>query len=163
MGSLHNELLAQAWHLAKKEPKHPLQASLRRAVSAAYYAVFHLLVDAGGRSLTDSTDVKLRHQLQRAYNHAAMKTVCQNLHTLIPLMTQPLEPQLRDVARTFVDLQQARHDADYDRSVTFIRTDVLQKIALANSAFSNWKAIHSNQNARVFLAALLLQRHWRQQ
>ncbi len=120
MGSLHNELLAQAWHLAKKEPKHPLQASLRRAVSAAYY-------------------------------------------TLIPLMTQPLEPQLRDVARTFVDLQQARHDADYDRSVTFIRTDVLQKIALANSAFSNWKAIHSNQNARVFLAALLLQRHWRQQ
>src|SRR6266571_1109983 len=43
MGSLHNELLAQAWHLAKKEPKHPLQASLRRAVSAAYYAVFHLL------------------------------------------------------------------------------------------------------------------------
>jgi hypothetical protein len=59
MASLHDQLLAQAWLLAKKEPKRPLQASLRRAVSAAYYAVFHLLVDAGGRSLTEPGDVKL--------------------------------------------------------------------------------------------------------
>jgi len=36
--SLHADLLAQAEYLAKKEPKRPRQASLRRAISAAYYA-----------------------------------------------------------------------------------------------------------------------------
>ena len=43
--SLHGDLLRQARHLAAKEPRRPLQASLRRAVSAAYYSLFHLLVD----------------------------------------------------------------------------------------------------------------------
>jgi|ERR1051326_5514089 hypothetical protein len=161
MGSLHNELLAQARLLATKEPKHPLQASLRRAVSAAYYSVFHLLVDAGGRSLTKPGDVKLRHQLQRAHNHGSMKLVCQNLNQLNPLVTFPLEPQLIGIANAFVNLQQARHDADYDYSITFIRTDVLQKIALADTALLNWKAVRNTSNARAFLAALLLQRHWR--
>src|SRR5687767_10606362 len=35
--SLHDDLRRQAWHLATREPRRPVQASLRRAVSAAYY------------------------------------------------------------------------------------------------------------------------------
>jgi hypothetical protein len=37
-------LLEQAQHLVKREPKRPKQASLRRAISTAYYALFHLLI-----------------------------------------------------------------------------------------------------------------------
>ena len=37
-------LLEQAQHLVKREPKRPKQASLRRAVSTAYYGLFHLLI-----------------------------------------------------------------------------------------------------------------------
>jgi len=37
-----NDLLEQAKHLAIREKKRPRQASLRRAVSTAYYALFHL-------------------------------------------------------------------------------------------------------------------------
>ena len=40
--SFPNDLLEQARHLANREPKRPKQASLRRAVSTAYYALFHL-------------------------------------------------------------------------------------------------------------------------
>lgn len=40
---LPEDLLEQAGHLARRERKRPRQASLRRAVSAAYYALFHLL------------------------------------------------------------------------------------------------------------------------
>ena len=47
--SLHGDLLDQASRLAVQEPRRPRQASLRRAVSAAYYALFHLLVDAATR------------------------------------------------------------------------------------------------------------------
>jgi uncharacterized protein (UPF0332 family) len=41
--SLHNDFLEQARFLAMREARRPKQASLRRAVSTAYYALFHLL------------------------------------------------------------------------------------------------------------------------
>jgi len=40
-----DDLLKQAYHLASKERKNPKQASLRRAVSTAYHALVHLLID----------------------------------------------------------------------------------------------------------------------
>ena len=40
-----DDLLEQAYDLAQKEPANPKQASLRRAVSTAYYSLFHLLID----------------------------------------------------------------------------------------------------------------------
>src|SRR5271170_5069238 len=39
-----DDLLNDAHHLATKGGKNPRQSSLRRAVSTAYYAVFHLLI-----------------------------------------------------------------------------------------------------------------------
>ena len=41
--SFPEDLLQQAYDLEAKEPSN--QASLRRAVSTAYYALFHLLID----------------------------------------------------------------------------------------------------------------------
>ena len=41
--TLARDLLEQATYLSQREKTRPKQASLRRAVSAAYYAVFHLL------------------------------------------------------------------------------------------------------------------------
>jgi len=43
--SFADDLLEQSYDLAHKEPANPKQASLRRAVSTAYYALFHLLID----------------------------------------------------------------------------------------------------------------------
>lgn len=65
--SLHRDLLNQARQLATHEPRRPRQASLRRAVSAAYYALFHLLVDAASREIVagQGRDV-LRQQVGRA-------------------------------------------------------------------------------------------------
>ena len=40
----HDDLLRQAFDLVHKNAANPAQADLRRAVSAAYYAVFHLLI-----------------------------------------------------------------------------------------------------------------------
>ena len=51
--SLHADLLRQARQLATRERRRPLQASLRRGVSASYYALFHLLVhEATSRMVT---------------------------------------------------------------------------------------------------------------
>ena len=74
--TLPRELLGQATLLATKEPRRPKQASLRRAVSASYYALFHLLVDeASSRLVGGANRASLRTCLSRAFNHGAMKTV----------------------------------------------------------------------------------------
>jgi len=74
--SLHAELLRQAHFLAHKEPRKPTQASLRRSVSASYYALFHLLVDEATRLMLAGNGRRpLRDSLARAFHHSAMKQV----------------------------------------------------------------------------------------
>ena len=74
--SLHADLLGQAAHLARKEPRRPSQASLRRAVSASYYALGHLLIDDGTKlMLSGCAREPLRHCPARAFHHGTMKRV----------------------------------------------------------------------------------------
>lgn len=112
----------------------------------------------------------LRHRVRRAFNHADMKTVCDqfrrgNIGNLSAptqaLIAQPLESDLIGRADAFVELQEARHAADYDAGEFFTRADVLAKIALVDQAFDAWKRVRHTPNANVFLAALLLTRQWR--
>jgi uncharacterized protein (UPF0332 family) len=49
--SLAADLVDQAAHLTALERGRPKQASLRRAVSSAYYSLFHLIVDDASRYL----------------------------------------------------------------------------------------------------------------
>ena len=81
--------MAQAKLLATKEKSRPKQASLRRSVSAAYYALFHLLVDAAARRLVSAADRKpLRNCLARAFDHGLMKRVA------LQFAEQSLSPRL---------------------------------------------------------------------
>lgn len=64
--SLAKDLLEQAKHLASRERKRPKQASLRRAVSTAYYAVFYLLIGEAVRNWSRSDQ---RAKLARAFEH----------------------------------------------------------------------------------------------
>lgn len=99
-----------------------------------------------------------------------MKKVCEQFQhgrvrnlglALQQLVTEPLEPEIATVANAFVELQEARHGADYDSTQTFNRSDVLITVAMAEQAFTAWKRIRTSPNAAAFLAALLLNRHWR--
>lgn len=68
-----NDLLEQARHLANREPKRPKQASLRRAVSTAYYAIFHLLSIETAKNWKRPAE---RSTVARMLNHDAMAKVC---------------------------------------------------------------------------------------
>ena len=73
MMSFPDDLLEQAYHLANREPEFPKQASLRRAISTAYYALFHMLVDEAVGKWT----VELQRSiLARTFNHGKMKKIC---------------------------------------------------------------------------------------
>ena len=67
---LAQDLLEQANHLANREPKRPRQASLRRAVSTAYYALFHLLVSD---AISHWNKPQQRARMARGFEHTAMK------------------------------------------------------------------------------------------
>ncbi len=170
--SLHRDLLVQARQLATHEPRRPRQASLRRAVSAAYYALFHLLIDAASREIVAGQGHdELRHLVGRAFGHADMKKACQAFVRWNPgappqplgqlIRSQPDERIIR-VADAFVELQQARHEADYDLSRRFARTDVLSLVGLAEHAASGFRTMHrAEDQRRVFLLNLAFHGRWK--
>lgn len=175
--ALHHDLLEQATHLATRETKKPKQASLRRADSAAYYALFHLLVADGARRLSPTIPAGLRPLIQRAFNHGDMRTVCRGFaegHKAVMkhnapgnpppatrnLITLPLDPELFAVVQAFVDLQEARHDADYNLDKQWNRLDVLNRVQTARQTFADWTAIRSTPTATAFVVALVLQKNW---
>jgi len=133
--------------------------------------MFHLLASEGARRLAPAKPEGLRNRVQRAFDHGKMKGVCQIYwrvsptsplpHHLNQLVMAPLEPEFNRIANAFVELQEARHTADYDAGTPFDRNDVLQKIDLAERAFSDWDTVKNRPNANVFLAALLLNSYWR--
>src|SRR6476620_5195535 len=75
---MHDDLFAQAEALAALDAKKPKQVNLRRAISSAYYAVFHYLVHeaccvqiGGGHG-----QAPYRHVIGRAFTHTVMKQAC---------------------------------------------------------------------------------------
>ncbi len=161
--SLARDLLAQARLLATKEQSRPRQASLRRSVSAAYYALFHLLVEAAARRLVSGTDRQpLRNCLARAFDHGVIKRVARKFaeRSLSPRLSPglnglPLQVEIVRVAGAFVDLQQHRHEADYDMGRRFTRLEVLNIVSDAERAFLDWRAVRNSVQADTFIVGLL--------
>jgi uncharacterized protein (UPF0332 family) len=145
--SLSSELLDQARHLITKEPRRPRQASLRRGVSSAYYALFHKLTDASANFLvggSGSGRQALRHALRRRYIHGEMKSVSNSFAAGAPpqLWQQAagaISTELRKVAETFVELQEARHEADYDHARAWTRQEAIELVQRAEQAFDAWE------------------------
>ena len=161
--NLHTDLLRQASHLAVREPRRPLQASLRRAISASYYALFHFLVhEATSRMFPGRSRDSLRDCLARAFVHGEMKTVAQQFSQdklsskLSPALNgESLQPEIIRVAAAFVDLQQARHEADYDTARRFTRRETLGLLDQTQRAFADWRTVRKTIQADTFLAGLL--------
>lgn len=165
--SLHADLLAQAKHLLRKEPRRPKQASLRRAVSAAYYALFHLLVHESSKTLVSGAAYgHLRALTGRAYEHGTMKRASRAFSSgglppdLDKVLSGGTPSGIRKIAGVFVDLQDARHSADYDVTLKLTRQEVQALVGQVEQAFQAWQTVRVDPAARVYLTALLLWKQW---
>jgi len=146
-----DDLLEQAYDLAHKEPTNPKQASLRRAVSTAYYALFHLLID---EAVSKWAIERQRSILARTFEHGKMKGICDDVLKTVK-GGGDVPPELNTVAH-FIQLQQHRHTADYDNSKQWSRTDVLNVLTLASDAFADWRPISAQDAAHDYLLQLFL-------
>lgn len=155
---LAQDLLQQAEHLATWEGPNPSQASLRRAVSTAYYALFHLLIEQASLRWQGSSEAKTG--LERGFVHGLMKNVSlqfgkatwQDWHG-----GQQAVPQaLQNVAQAFVYLQDERQTADYNNHERWSPAEVQQALHTARSAFQDWDSIRNDPMAGNYLLAMLL-------
>lgn len=158
------DLIEQAQHLAQREPKRPKQASLRRAVSSAYYSLFHLLISETVRNWKRPQE---RSTLARMFEHAAMGKACtkkrDDLRAYFNANPPPApgpdydrNSHMLTVAQAFVDMLQHRHTADYDGSKVWSRVEVFERIDAVKEAFASWKAVRNHHDAQNFLVTLLL-------
>lgn len=153
----HDQLLALAEELIAGRPN---RAKLCRAVSSAYYALFHLLVGKAVKLLR--VDPSLRAVAGRALDHSAMRQGANQVAGgTIPAavargFSGPVPAELKQVAAVFVKQQGLRHEADYNTARRFTRSEVQGYVTEVKEAFANWRSVADQPAAKAFLLALPL-------
>ena len=106
----------------------PPEANLRRAVSTAYYALFHCLTECcadmlvGGPGSKRDMDAWL--QIYRALDHGTARRRCRDTGAI-----SRFHVGIQDFADKFVEMQGLRHSSDYDPSAQVpTRAEVRQYI-----------------------------------
>jgi hypothetical protein len=111
---------------------------LRRSVSDAYYALFHALAELCADSLigvTKHTSEAWR-RVYRGLDHGPAKS------ELNQREMRQLHPNVDRIAAAFLQLQEARHKADYDPASDLRRrSDAEAFVAIAETAISDLDAL----------------------
>ena len=149
--------LARADHRGR-----PRETNLRRAVSTAYYALFHCLAACcadmlvGGPSANRSRPAW--QQAYRALRHGTARQRCEQ-STIVARFPS----EIQDFADRFVDMQKKRHLADYDpyamrNPITrLVKSDVIQDIRVAEGIIHRFNQC-STRDRRAFAVYVLLDR-----
>lgn len=101
----------------------PRQVDLRRAISSAYYGVFHATLTAAadefvGVTKRSTTQYSL---VYRSVDHRSLRELCSEIKKpTLPAKYTPYEPRngfgpnIKAFAAAVVEMQEKRHAADYD-------------------------------------------------
>ena len=135
----------------------PRQAELRRAVSAAYYAMFHALAQCCADTLVGATPTRRNRQAwrqtYRALEHGFVRNQCANQSMLSRF---PLE--IQKFGDLFVYMQRLRHIADYDPDpdpeTDFDRAHILYLIDETSRAITGFQSADAIDR-RAFAAFVL--------
>ena len=119
----------------------PRQVELRRAVSTAYYALFHALALCCANMVVGSTpgnrNEEAWRQTYRALEHGRARSQCENRAIL------RFPPEICKFGEKFVEMQQYRHFADYAPEARFERDEVLQLIDQTEQSLSDFDDVPS--------------------
>ncbi len=149
-----SDLLDTATVLLTSSKGRPTGASLCRATSSAYYALFHclarecanLLIGGGNAERSEAA----WRQVYRALDHGPAKQRCKNTSVM-----RRFPREVEDFANAFVTMQEKRHRADYDPFSRFTKSEVSTDIALARLAIERFKSARA-KDRRAFCAYVLL-------
>lgn len=140
---LADELLDDARHLAAKGKAEKRKSCMRRAISTAYYAVFHY----GLRISSSIGDLRIN---VHALPECSTTKRC-GIASFTPKDKRNptlAESALLEVITAFGQLQGDRHWADYDLAWNLVETDVDDAITLASDTFVRGRTIRDEDIAR---------------
>ena len=150
-----HDLIAAARLLATHPRRgRPPEANLRRAVSTAYYALFHSLAEccadtiAGRRRANRSSNAWLR--VYRALDHGTAKRRCNDQEEI-----RKFPPEIQNFAAWFSEMQRRRHIADYAPDADFDREETTQLITETEDAIRRFDNL-STQHRRAFAVHILM-------
>lgn len=141
----------------------PRQVDLRRAVSNAYYGLFHAILTAAadeavGTTLRSTPSYSLAY---RSVDHRALRALCAEIQkpTLASkyrryVPTGGFSRFMREFAASVVELQDSRYAADYDPLSFLSRSDALLAVRTARRAMGRFRRAQA-RSRKTFLALLL--------
>lgn len=141
----------------------PRTVWLRRAVSSAYYALFHCLTLEAGKCLIPHGTPEQQLSLTRAFGHREIKDCCGwiagratcSRQAILPIVSALTKTSFVGVADSFYDLQEARHHADYDHLMSFSKAVAIAHIEDARSAIADTTSAPA-QDREAFFSLLAL-------
>jgi hypothetical protein len=144
----------------------PTTTARRRAVSTAYYALFHGLVAEAVRHTIgdDPARDEDRYTVSRWYSHGDLRTVSQWVIHLsrgesvpngVAVLLGGPSPDLVELARAFIQLHEIRHEADYDHTATVSEAGARDAITAARAAVARLGQL-AHQRTYANYCALLL-------
>jgi uncharacterized protein (UPF0332 family) len=151
-----DELLDQARRLAGQST----QADLRRAISSAYYGLFHFFLTAAADMIVgaDKRDTPYYGLVFRSIDHSQLRVVSRRLSRSKP-DDLPMAPTggfgpIADVARLAGNLLELRYKADYDPYYACNANEASLAISDAQQAVDLFKATTADRQ-QAFLRILL--------
>ena len=133
----------------------PRQAMLKKAISAAYYAMFHALCYSNANTLMGSSTRPARRpgwtRTYRAVDHGAAKERLLRQRSVA-------SPSVRNFGLVFSALQENRHLADYDPNARFSRADAISLINRAEDAIHTFLSANEPERRELAAAALMRDR-----
>ncbi|MGI8397817.1 hypothetical protein ACRYWZ_15700 [Agrobacterium deltaense] len=156
---LAKDLLKTSRELVLVTKGKPRQSNLRRAVSTAYYALFHCMSCNCANSVIGKGKGHGKaawRQSYRALQHTFAKNACDaNSGKQRPIL-QKFPAEIQDFANQFYSMQIKRHNADYDPYERFTKSAVLADIAIAESVITEFEKV-ADVHRRAFAALVLFQ------
>jgi uncharacterized protein (UPF0332 family) len=159
-------LIEQAEKLIVRPPHGPpRQVDLRRAISSAYYAIFHFaMAELANEVVGARWRATHRYALiYRSVDHAQLRKVCDEVSRPLPtpkirqvFPSEEIDPGVVAFASAATELQQRRHDADYDPLGRYVSSDAKSAIAAARIATRRLAAAPIDHR-KSFLTLLLRQ------
>ncbi len=164
-----DKLLEAADRLAPAEPGRgrPPYTAHRRAVSTAYYAVFHAISARVAETVFATADTAFRQRVRRWIGHGDIRAVARWVSQLQgttggsppphigALLAPSGGPALIDtdtaaIADGFLELNDKREQADYDHESVFTRPDTRGHIVLAERVVAVVERAQSDETTRYF-------------
>jgi uncharacterized protein (UPF0332 family) len=158
-----DHLFEQAEKLIASQAGRPRQVDIRRAISAAYYAIFHAIITTATDQFVGATNrSESRYGLvYRSVDHRWLRDLCKEVQKSTPssnfrsyVPSGGFGDDIVAFAAAVAELQLKRHVVDYDVMTRMNRSEAVLAIAEAKAALGRFGRA-SQQEQLAFLSLLL--------